>query len=100
MNDFLNIRDESPNTTSRQAAVIGCRSGVVQSIKVIDWREVLSAKQARIVAIAKRRNMPLDAPISDLQYGAPTVKDLQSAIYPDFTASIDSFLNTFDKASD
>jgi hypothetical protein len=62
-----------------------------------DWRAELSAKQSRVIDIAKERNFPLDVPISDLQYGAPSVNDLSKSIYPDFIASIDSFLAQFDK---
>ena len=60
-------------------------------------RVELRKKQDRIIVIAERRGFASDLAISSLQYGAPTVDELRKSIYPDFVASIDSFLSEFDR---
>lgn len=61
-----------------------------------DERSRVNEKQNRVIAIAERRGLDLDTPISETQDGAPTVRQLQQNLYPNYEASLDAFLAEFD----
>lgn len=60
-------------------------------------RDQLRQKQDRIITIATSRGFPLDVPVSDLQFGCPTVNELKPCLHFTFEASFDSFLAEYDK---
>lgn len=55
-------------------------------------RESIRTKQDRIIELAEAQKLPFDVPISELQGGAPCVRQLESCIWPEYEPSIDSCL--------
>lgn len=74
------------------------RAAALESRLADIFRAKIRAKQDEVIAIAERRGMDEDTPISSVQEQAPTIKELRAKIWPNFESSLDAFLSEFKQA--
>lgn len=60
-------------------------------------RDRIRAKQDRILAICKARNIPDDTQVSEMFAGSPTVGQLRHCIYPQFEPALDCALQALNQ---